>query len=108
MTELIGKKYDNGKAQIVKGFLLYFPNAIKAVTEISTYGYDKYGEWGNWKNLDGGLDRYTEAMVRHLVEEGRETYDPESRYLHAAHTAWNSNARLELMLRNGDLKLRND
>ena len=39
-------------------------------------------------------------MLRHLLAEMRgEDVDPDTGLLHAAHTAWNALARLDLMLR---------
>jgi hypothetical protein len=49
--------------------------------------------------VERGIDRYTDAMLRHALAEGIEEFDTESGLKHAAHTAWNALARLELMLR---------
>jgi hypothetical protein len=47
-----------------------------------------------------GVNRYSNAMVRHLIKEGKgEFLDPDSSLPHAAHTAWGALARLELILR---------
>jgi hypothetical protein len=92
-------KYDAGKAPIYRGFLSYFPRAIEAVSHVSHFGATKYA-WRGWENVDDGINRYTDAMVRHLITEGKgETLDPDSGLLHAAHTAWNALARLELILK---------
>lgn len=93
-------KYDAGKATILKGGLGYFPAAIAMVSSVSHFGATKYA-WDGWRNVDNGFDRYSEAMVRHLVAEGGEDIlDPDSRLPHIAHTTWNSLARLELWLAN--------
>jgi len=93
-----GIKYDGGKAPIFRGGLGYFPRAISAVSSVSAFGASKYA-WGGWRSVDNGYTRYSDAMVRHLAYEGQgEDVDPDSGLLHAAHTAWNALARLELLL----------
>ncbi len=92
-------KYDGGKAASFRGLVNYFPKALYAVSEISTFGARKYA-WNGWEGVEDGVARYSDAMVRHLLAEGQgEDFDPDSGLLHAAHTAWGSLARLELMLR---------
>lgn len=92
-------KYDAGKAPVFRGVVSYFPRAVKAVAEVSGFGASKYA-WAGWENVDDGFNRYSDAMVRHLLREGEgEVLDPDSGLLHAAHTAWGALARLELMLR---------
>lgn len=93
-----GRKDDTGKSPVVRGFMQYFPNALAAVADVSGFGATKYA-WGNWVFVDGGIERYTEALGRHLLAEASESHDPESKLLHAAHAAWNAMARLELMLK---------
>lgn len=94
----IGRKDDSNKSQIIRGFMHYFPNAIRAVADVSEFGSKKY-DWGNWLHVDNGQYRYTEALGRHLLDETKQPLDPESGLFHAAHAAWNAMARLELMLR---------
>jgi hypothetical protein len=54
--------------------------------------------------VPNGIDRYTDAAYRHLLKEAQgEMVDPDSKLLHAAHTAWNALARLDLILRKMDL-----
>lgn len=92
-------KYDGGKAPIYRGVLSYFPRAISAVASVSAFGASKYA-WNGWEGVDDGINRFSDALVRHLAYEGSgEVNDPDSGHLHAAHTAWNALARLELMLR---------
>lgn len=76
-----------------------FSRALMAVTHVGTYGAIKYTPRG-WESVQGGVERYTEAMQRHWLAEaqGIES-DADSNFLHAAHVAWNALARLELMLR---------
>lgn len=92
-------KYDGGKSPIFRGALSYFPRAISAVAAVSAFGASKYA-WKGWEGVDDGYNRYSDAMVRHLAYEGEgETVDPDSGLLHAAHSAWNALARLELYLK---------
>lgn len=92
----IGMKFDSNKPLVIKGFIEYFPNAIAEVARVSEFGAIKY-DWGNWKFVNNGVNRYTEALGRHLLAS--EETDPESALLHAAHIAWNAMARLELILK---------
>lgn len=92
-------KYDGGKSPVFRGAIDYFPRAISAVAEVSAFGASKYA-WKGWEGVSDGYNRYSDAMVRHLIYEGEgEVLDPDSGLLHAAHTAWNALARLELLIR---------
>lgn len=95
----VGRKFDSGKAPLVQGCLQYFPNALAAVAQVSDFGRRKYDttfEARNWYDLEGGLDRYTDALGRHITTT--DTYDSESQLLHRAHAAWDALAALELAL----------
>ena len=93
-----GVKLDDGKIRMGL-VLLGFARALKEVGEVGTYGAKKYIDHG-WVYVDNGRERYTDALLRHLLAEATEgDRDQESGLLHAAHTAWNALARLELMLR---------
>lgn len=92
-------KYDGGKSPVFRGAIDYFPRAISAVAGVSAFGASKYA-WKGWEGVDDGYNRYSDALVRHLIYEGQgEVLDPDSGLLHAAHTAWNALARLELLIR---------
>jgi hypothetical protein len=92
-------KYDGGKPATFRGAIDYFPRAIEQVAAVSTFGATKYA-WKGWQDVPEGFERYSDAMVRHLISEGKgEVEDSDSGLLHAAHAAWNALARLELMLR---------
>ena len=94
-----GAKLDHGKAPIWQGALSYFPRAIQSVAEVSAFGASKYA-WKGWETVPDGYNRYSDAMVRHIAKEGAgELTDPDSKLYHAAHTAWNALARLELLIR---------
>ncbi len=93
-----GAKLDSGKLRpelIQRGFA----RALRAVSEVGTFGANKYSDDG-WQQVSDGQRRYTDALYRHLNAEHRgELRDPDSGFTHAAHAAWNALARLELALR---------
>lgn len=92
------KKDDSSKPPIFRGVLDLFPRAIEAVASVSQYGASKYS-WTNWKTVDNGINRYTDAMMRHLSKESKgEFTDVETELSHASSVAWNAIARLELIL----------
>lgn len=93
-----GIKNDEEKVPLFRGLFVQFPRAMEAVATQSAFGANKYS-WGNWRNVDNGIDRYTNAMVRHLLAEAAsQVYDDDSGLPHAYATAWNALARLELMM----------
>lgn len=93
-----GAKLDAGKNRaglMVEGF----SRALLAVGEVTSFGARKYTPRG-WETVPDGVDRYTDAMYRHLLAEASgQEMDPDSGLPHAAQAAWNALARLELMLR---------
>lgn len=93
-----GAKLDAGKPRA--GLVLSgFPRALAEVSKVGTYGAEKYSDNG-WMDVPDGEQRYTDAMMRHLLAEWRgEKRDADTDLHHAAHAAWNALARLELMLR---------
>lgn len=96
-------KYDGGKSPVFRGALSYFPRAISRVAEVSAFGASKYA-WKGWESVPDGFNRYSDALVRHLIYEGEgEVLDSDSGLLHAAHGAWNALARLELLLQSREL-----
>lgn len=91
-----GAKLDDGKIQA--GVLKDFSLALKAVAEVGTFGANKYTR-GGWQSVPNGIERYEDALWRHLLSERHEPADLDSGLLHEAHLAWNALSRLELMLR---------
>jgi hypothetical protein len=92
-----GSKLDAGKPRpaLVLGD---FSRALSAVTDVGTYGAAKYTDHG-WLTVPDGVQRYSDAMMRHWLDESAGiACDRETNLLHAAHLAWNALARLELML----------
>lgn len=94
-----GAKLDAGKNRlslVFGGFAL----ALEEVGRVGTYGAEKYTDHG-WATVPNGIERYSDAMYRHLLAEAiGEQVDDASQLLHAAHAAWNALARLELLARN--------
>ena len=98
-----GAKLDAGK--IRAGLVLGgFARALREVSAVGTYGANKYTPNG-WMHVPNGVERYTDAMHRHLLAEATgEARDPDTEILHAAHAAWNALARLDLMIRKSEEK----
>ena len=95
-----GAKFDDGKIQVVRGGLHYFPRAITAVAELSCIGAKKYS-WKGWEKVPDGIHRYGDALGRHelRIEDNFNRRDPDTGVLEATAVAWNALARLELILR---------
>ena len=93
-----GAKLDAGKP--MDGRLLgMFGNALLSVSEVGTFGANKYTE-GGWQHVDDGFKRYDDAGMRHFLKRGMgEEFDADSELPHLAHEAWNALAKLELYLR---------
>jgi hypothetical protein len=81
-----GMKYDEGKARM---WLLPF-ESLHEVARVLTFGAKKYAAH-SWQTVPDGEERYTNAMLRHMVAiQAGEVYDPESGLLHWAHVACNA------------------
>lgn len=102
-----GSKLDAGKAPIYQGVLEYFPRSVQALAELSAYGANKYS-WKGWEKVPDGVNRYNNALGRHIVKEAKEGMwdkeilnDPKypAQVLHKTQIAWNAMAALELFLR---------
>lgn len=96
VTNIVGKKYDEGKprlAEMIQDFRL----PLIEVAKVWAFGADKYDK-GNWRYVLGGEERYTNALMRHLVAEADTQKDDESELMHAAHVAWNALARLHFLI----------
>lgn len=101
-----GAKLDMGK-QMVGMVLEYFSRALLAVSDVGTYGANKYSR-GGWQYVADGRARYFDAMCRHMLKHSTgEARDQESGFLHLAHRAWNDLAELELYLREQENDLSN-
>lgn len=96
-----GAKLDQGKVRpsLVLGA---FARALLKISEVGTYGANKYSDHG-WLTVPDGQRRYANAAWRHLLKRAAgEEFDPESGLDHLAHQAWNVLAELELKLREKD------
>jgi hypothetical protein len=102
-----GAKLDAVKSPILRGVLQYFPRSVIAVGNLSKNGAAKY-TWKGWESVEDGINRYGDALARHMVAEAIEgpwdktaMNDPTHPYnvLHSTAQAWNAMARNELMLR---------
>lgn len=92
----MGAKMDAGK--ICAGALGGFSRALLAVAEVSTHGIEKYRR-DSWQEVPDGIERYNDAMWRHLLQQGD---DADSGLSHKAHACWNMLAELELTLHEND------
>ena len=91
-----GTKYDDGKLRLAE-MIIDFKIPIEELCKVWEFGANKY-EKSNWKKLANPIDRYTNAMLRHLLAEETNLVDDESGLLHAAHIAFNALARLHFIL----------
>ena len=85
-----GRKDDSTKT--LAGLLKDFSPALMQVAEVGTFGAHKYAR-GNWLKVDNGIERYEDALWRHLLQHGT---DHESGLDHLAHAAWNILALITL------------
>src|SRR6478736_6527179 len=93
-----GMKYDGGKPRMDL-LLSGCPNALEQVSQILTFGAQKYAAH-SWQTVPQGEDRYLAALLRHLTAHSKgEVNDPESGMSHLAHAACNALFILELEAR---------
>lgn len=97
-----GIKYDTDKPRLAE-MLVDFKEPLLALCKVWEFGANKYSK-SNWKKVDNGKDRYTNAMLRHLFAEEDNPVDDESGLLHASHIAFNALARLYFILQERQLK----
>lgn len=91
-----GIKYDEGKPRLGE-MMVDFAIPMRELARVWEFGANKY-EKSNWKKVDNAIDRYTNAMLRHLLAEEENIYDEESKLLHASHIAFNALARLYFII----------
>lgn len=91
-----GAKLDAGK-EMMSLVMLDMNMALQRVAAVATYGAKKYTA-GGWLHVPNGQQRYTDALLRHLLKEPNELCDPDTGIEHASHVAWNALARLQLLL----------
>ncbi len=87
-----GLKHDQGKLR----FDLLPPLAMEELSKVLTFGAEKY-EPNSWQAVDGAIERYEAALLRHLFEikKGNHT-DPESGLHHISHVLCNAAFLAEL------------
>ncbi len=90
-----GLKFDGGKPRwnlLMAGM----PAAVLSVVQVLSFGAQKY-EAHSWRQVENGLERYTDALYRHLNAYATgEVNDPESGLPHLAHALTNLMFILEL------------
>ncbi len=97
VADVIGRKDDKDKMRyslMVEGM----PKALSKVIEVLEHGAKKY-DVHNWQKVENGLERYKEALYRHVMnmDGGLFSKDKDSGLLHLAHIACNALFLLELM-----------
>lgn len=99
-------KADHLKPKPYQFFVLQFPLGFLAVAKHMEAGCDDPGHvFLGWREVEDGFRRYTDAMIRHLLEGedvpmNRLGYDrSKTEEQHAIATAANAMIRLELLLR---------
>lgn len=76
-----GDKFDDGKPQP----RLLPPVPVMAIVGVLTFGAAKYSV-DNWQEVPNAVDRYTDALLRHVFAwMGGERVDQESKLHHLAH-----------------------
>lgn len=93
-------KAQQRKAQpVARGFLYYFPDAIKKVAELSLIANEQHNKgehlhWAKEKSTDEA-----DALLRHLIDAG-ENWDnvDDDGVLHATKVAWRGMALLQRVL----------
>lgn len=82
---IAGRKDDSGKSDLA---LLPF-DALLEVGHVLGCGAEKYNDRSdNWSRVDGGRDRYTSALLRHVAAwRMGERFDAETGRHHLAHAA---------------------
>ena len=98
-----GIKHDAGKPKIADMIFDYKVQLLE-LCKVFEYGTKTYG-LGNWKELEDGKERFTNAMMRHFLSED-EVYDTETGLLHASQVFYNVGARLYYILK--EMEQKND
>lgn len=93
-----GAKLDAGKNRL--GLVLGdFARALEEVGQVGSFGAKKYSD-GGWVEVPNGIDRYHDALYRHLLAYAKDDLrDADSGLLHLSHACWNLLAVLDLTLR---------
>lgn len=105
--ETTGVKHDQDKLPLFTIIFKQFPLAIQAVAKRALAGHNKYIETdADWQNFaragEQDPDRYKNAGLRHLLEEGEDTEKGMEGTTHEAAVVWNFLADLELKIRRNE------
>jgi hypothetical protein len=92
-----GTKHDQGKPRLAE-MIIDFKEPLLELCKVWEFGAKKYSK-SNWKLVENGKDRYTNALLRHLVAEEDKLTDDETELLHSAHIAFNALARMYFILK---------
>lgn len=98
------EKANYEKDPVFYGVLARFPLAVREIAKVSAYGCKKYSKpMGDMSYLElpNAYELYSDKVVRHMLDEAVQgpRNDADGGLLHAAQTAWNALARLEVFLR---------
>lgn len=96
-----GIKHDDGKLRLAE-MIIDFKEPLQELCKVWEFGANKYGK-SNWKEVENGKNRYTNALLRHLVAEEDKLTDDESELLHCAHIAFNALARMYFILKEQEI-----
>lgn len=95
----MSKHQERKNTPVFRGFAMYFPNAIKYVSQVSLQGNRQHHpdadlHWDMSKSTDEA-----DALLRHLIDSGRDwgALDDDG-VLHAGKVAWRAMALLERVL----------
>lgn len=92
-------KFDDGKLR----YTLIPPSSLKEIAKVLEFGAQKYAAH-SWATVPNALERYTDALYRHLEAwRSGETNDPESGLHHLSHAACNAVFIVHLALDKSDL-----
>ena len=82
-------------APVATGVLAYFPDALKAVAEVSRIGNEQHnpGQYLHWDKTKSA-DEY-DCLARHLLDHLRGNITDDDGALHLAKVAWRSLAALQ-------------
>lgn len=85
---------------LFRGCVMYFPDALAAVAELSRKGNDKHNpgrplHWSRAKSSD-----HADCIMRHLIDGGDDqtAIDDEDGILHAVKVAWRALANAQLAI----------
>lgn len=95
-----GIKYDKDKPRMAEMIIDFAPE-LQELCKVWMFGADKYSK-SNWKFVENGKERYSNALLRHLMAEDVSLYDDESKLLHSAHIAFKALARMHFIMQKNE------